>query len=164
MTSRTSEIDELINRYASGPDELRTAIGDLPDSQVQIPTDPGRWSVLQVVCHISDFEVVYADRIKRILAEDRPTMFGGDPDQFAANLAYDQRDLKEEMDVIMSVRRQVTRLMRTLDSAAFERIGIHSNDGPLTLAVLLKRIAGHIPHHAEFIRRKRMNLARTSST
>lgn len=164
MPSRTSEIDDLIDRYAAGPADLCTAIGDLPESLVRIPTEPGRWSVLQVVCHISDFELVYADRIKRILAEDRPTMFGGDPDQFAAKLAYDQRDLQEELDVISSVRRQVTRLLRTLDSAAFERVGIHTDDGPLTLAVLVKRIAGHIPHHAEFIRQKRMNLTGRSGT
>jgi len=159
MPSRTAELDQMIDRYAAGPDELRGAIGDLTESDVQIAVEPGRWSVLQVVCHLSDFELVYADRIKRILAEDRPTMFGGDPDQFAANLAYDQRDLQEELDVISSVRRQVARLLRTLDSAAFERVGIHSTDGPLTLGVLVKRIAGHIPHHAEFIRQKRMNLA-----
>lgn len=164
MASRTTEIDELIDRYAAGPGELRSAIGDLPESHVRTPAEPGRWSVLQVICHISDFELVYADRIKRILAEDRPTMFGGDPDQFAAKLAYDQRDLQEELDVITSVRRQVTRLLRTLDSVAFERVGIHSDDGPLTLAVLVKRIAGHIPHHAEFIRQKRMNLTGQSES
>lgn len=164
MPSRTSEIDDLIARYAAGPGELRMAIGDLPESKVRLLAEPGRWSVLQVVCHLSDFELVYADRIKRILAEERPTMFGGDPDQFAAKLAYDERDLQEELDVINSVRRQVTRLLRTLDSAAFERVGIHSNDGPLTLAVLVKRIAGHIPHHAEFIRQKRFNLTGHSGT
>ena len=44
--------------------------------------------MLEVVCHISDFELVYADRMKRVVAEDRPTMFGGDPDLFASKLAY----------------------------------------------------------------------------
>ena len=63
MPSRTSEIDELIDRYAAGPGELCMAIGDLSESKVRIPTEPGRWSVLQVICHLSDFELVYADRI-----------------------------------------------------------------------------------------------------
>ena len=105
-----------------------------------------------------DGEIVYADRMKRVVVEDRPTMFGGNPDQFAAALAYDQRNLDEELQVIEAIRRQVTRLLRTLDSALFERVGVHSDDGPLTLATLLKRIGGHIPHHAEFIRQKSLNL------
>jgi uncharacterized damage-inducible protein DinB len=158
MSERTREIDDLIDRYAAGPDLLRQAIGDLTPAQVRIAVPPGRWSVLEVACHISDFELVYADRLKRVVAEDRPTLFGGDPDTFAASLAYRERDLQEELAVIESVRRQVARFLRTLDTAAFERVGIHSDDGPLSLATLLKRIGNHIPHHAEFIRQKRPHL------
>jgi hypothetical protein len=158
MPIRTPELDASIARYAAGPDELREAIGGLSESQLQTASPPGRWSPLEVVCHIADFELVYADRMKRVIAEERPTLFGGDPDQFAAALAYRQRDVDEEMQVIATVRRQVTRFLRTLDAAAFERVGIHSVDGPLSLATLLNRIAGHIPHHAEIIRQKRPNL------
>ena len=164
MPNRTTEQDDAIARYAAGFNELRAAIGDLSAAQIRTAASPGRWSVLEVVCHIADFELVYADRLKRVVAEDRPTLFGGDPDRFAASLAYDQRDLEEELQVIAAVRRQVTRFLRTLDAAAFERVGIHSDDGPLTLATLLNRIAGHIPHHAEFIRQKRHNLAAESVT
>ena len=52
---------------------------------------PGKWSIRQVVCHIADFEPIYADRMKRVLVEDNPTMFGGDPDVFAAGLHYEKR-------------------------------------------------------------------------
>jgi len=115
---------------------------------------------LQVVCHIADFELVYADRMKRVVAEDQPTLFGGDPDVFAAKLAYAQRDLEEELDVIMSVRREVSRFLKSLAPADFERTGTHSEDGPLTLTRLLERIAGHIPHHVKFIEGKRSALSR----
>ena len=35
---------------------------------------PGKWSTLEVVCHLADFEIVYADRIKRVIAENEPTL------------------------------------------------------------------------------------------
>lgn len=159
MPERTAELNDCIARYAAGADELRAAIGSLPDQDARTRIAPGRWSILEVVCHISDFELVYADRMKRVVAEDRPTLFGGDPDRFAEKLAYDQRDLEEELQVIAAVRRQVARFLRTLDTSAFDRVGVHSDDGPLSLATLLKRISGHIPHHAEFIRQKRIALA-----
>ena len=158
MTEPTIDVDDLISRYAEGPSQLQTAIGDLPDSLVRTRVAPGRWSVLEVVCHLSDFELVYADRLKRVIAEDRPTLFGGDPDLFAARLAYQVRDLQEELQVIASVRRQVTRFLRTLEPGEFGRIGVHSSDGPLTMQTLLKRITGHIPHHADLIRQKRLAL------
>jgi hypothetical protein len=161
MTTGSASLDQSIARYAAGPDELRAAIGDLTLTQVKTPAAPGRWSVLEIACHLADFEIVYADRIKRVLAEDRPTLFGGDPDQFAAALAYSKRDLEEELQVIAAIRKQVTRLLLTLDAPAFERVGIHSTDGPLSLTTLLNRIAGHIPHHAEFIRKKHPALTGT---
>lgn len=158
MSSQPNAIEELPTTYSAGPALLRESVRGLTAEQVRTPSPPGRWSVLEVVCHISDFELVYADRMKRVVAEERPTLFGGDPDLFAAKLAYGQRDLEEELAVIDSVRKQVTRFLRTLDATAFDRVGVHSDDGPLSLATLLKRIAGHIPHHVEFIRQKRVSL------
>ncbi len=35
---------------------------------------PGKWSICEVVCHIADYEPVYADRMKRVIAENE---FGG---------------------------------------------------------------------------------------
>jgi len=150
-----SHIQASLDRYAAGPEQLRAAVAGLTAKQVRTTAPPGRWSVLEVVCHLADFEIVYADRIKRILAEDRPTMFGGDPDRFAARLDYPSRDLEEELAVIAAIRRQVTRILQQKTAADFERVGIHSDDGPLTLATLLERIAGHIPHHVDFIAKKR---------
>src|SRR5436190_197789 len=115
MPERTAELNDCIARYSAGPEELRAAIGDLVDQQVKTRIAPGRWSVLEVVCHLADFELVYADRLKRVVAEDKPTLFGGDPDRFAEKLAYDQRDLEEELQVIAAIRRQVARFLRSLD-------------------------------------------------
>ena len=162
VSSLPNPIEELLTAYSTGPLLLRESVRGLTAEQVRRPAPPGRWSVLEVVCLIADFELVYADRMKRVVAEERPTLFGGDPDLFAAKLAYGQRDLEEELAVIDSVRKQVARFLRTLDATAFDRVGVHSDDGPLTLATLLKRIARHIPHHAEFIRQKRRNFAKAA--
>ncbi len=150
-----TNLQEIIAKYDHGPTQLRDAILGLSSIQLRIPAPPGAWSVLQIVCHIADFELVYADRMKRVVAEDRPTLFGGDPDVFAAKLAYAQRNLEEELDVIMSVRREVSRFLKTLTPVDFDRTGEHSTDGPLSLTQLLGRIAGHIPHHVGFIERKK---------
>ncbi len=157
MSNLPQQIEEHLATYTAGPALLRASVHGLTAEQVRTPAPPGRWSPLEIVCHIADFELVYADRMKRVVAEDRPTLFGGDPDQFAAKLAYGQRDLEEELAVIDSVRKHTARFLRTLDATAFDREGIHSTDGPISLATLLKRIAGHVPHHVEFIRQKRQN-------
>jgi uncharacterized damage-inducible protein DinB len=62
-------------------------VAGLSDEQLDAVPIPGKWSIRLVVCHIADFELVYADRMKRVIAETQPTFFGGDPDTFAAGLA-----------------------------------------------------------------------------
>jgi hypothetical protein len=149
---------ELIDQYAEGPPALREAVRGLTHEQLVARPVPGKWSTLEVVCHLADFEIVYADRLKRVIAEDNPTMFGGDPDVFASRLAYGSRELAEELNVIGATRAQVTRILRTLSESDFERRGTHSEAGPLTLRELVERVTGHVGHHLKFIHEKRQAL------
>ena len=148
----------LIEEYLAGPGKLRNAISGMTAEQIDAAPVPGKWSTRQVICHLADFEPIYADRIKRALAEDHPTIFGGDPDTFAARLAYDQRDVEEELQMIESVRKHMARILRTLSADDFRCTANHSEAGPLTVEQLLKNITNHIPHHIEFIRQKRAAL------
>jgi uncharacterized damage-inducible protein DinB len=148
----------LIDDYLNGPQRLRDAIAGMTEEQIDATPVPGKWSTRQVICHIADFEPVYADRMKRALAEDEPTIFGGDPDAFAARLAYGQRDIEEELQMIESVRKHMARILRTLTADDFQRTVNHSEAGPLTLEKLLTNITNHIPHHVKFIDEKRAAL------
>ena len=49
---------------------------------------PGKWSVLEVVCHLADTDANIAHRIKRVLSEERPTFERVKPDLMLAALAY----------------------------------------------------------------------------
>jgi uncharacterized damage-inducible protein DinB len=148
----------LIDEYRSGPQQLREALAGMTQYQLDATPVPGRWSTRQVVCHIADFEPIYADRIKRVIAEDRPTLFGADPDRFAARLAYAQRDVEEELHLIQSVRDHLARILQTLKAEDFQRTGVHSEAGPLTLESFLRNVTRHLPHHVRFIQEKRHTL------
>lgn len=145
----------LIDEYLAGPKKLRDAIAGMTAEQIDAAPVPGKWSTRQIICHIADFEPVYADRMKRALVESEPTVFGGDPDTFAARLAYEQRDIEEELQMIESVRRHMARILRTLNADDFQRTVNHAASGPLTVEQLLTNITNHIPHHITFIEEKR---------
>ncbi len=149
---------QLIDEYLKGPKLLREAVAGMTREQLLARPVAGKWSTLEVVAHLADFEPVYGDRMKRILAEDEPTLFGGDPDQFAAKLAYHARDLETELGLIDCVRQQMAAILRTVSDADLQRVGRHSEAGPLSLRTFLERITGHIPHHLPFIAEKRHSL------
>jgi uncharacterized damage-inducible protein DinB len=147
-----------IEEYLSGPQLLRKAIRGMTPEQLVARPIPGKWSTLEVICHLADFEIVFADRIKRVIAENEPTMFAGDPAEFAARLAYHERHAEEELLLIEQIRKPVARILRTLQPEAFQRCGNHAQSGPMTLDALVERITGHIPHHVRFIEEKRKAL------
>ena len=150
---------QLIAEYLAGPQKLRAAVTGMNAEQMDATPIPGKWSTKQVICHIADFEPVYADRMKRVIAENEPMLMSGDPDLFAARLAYDQRDVEVELDLIEATRKHMGAILRSLVESDFQRQGNHSEDGMITLDTLLTRITNHIPHHLKFIEEKRAALA-----
>jgi uncharacterized damage-inducible protein DinB len=151
-------LPELIESYLAGVDTLRKAVAGMNDDALRARPVPGKWSTQEVVCHLADFEPILADRMKRVIAEDSPTLVGADEKRFAAALAYEVRDVTEELGVIDQTRRQLARILRTLAPAALARVGIHNERGPRTLEQLLTTAINHIPHHVTFIQEKRRAL------
>jgi uncharacterized damage-inducible protein DinB len=149
---------QLIDDYLAGSSVLRRAVTGLTREQVLARPVPGKWSTLEVVCHLTDFDPIYADRMKRVIAEDKPTLLSADENRFAAALAYQDRDLEEELTIIEHTRRQMARILRNLPESALQRQGIHNERGPLTLEQLLTGAAKHIAHHVKFIEEKRKAL------
>ncbi len=152
--------EQLIADYASGPVQLSELVRGMSAEELHATPIKGTWSTHQVICHLADAELVYSDRMKRVIAEDEPSFFGMDPNQFAERLAYDSRATQTELETIVTIRSHVLSILKTLEPQDFQRRGTHRVDGPLTLEELLRRITNHIPHHMEFIRDKQ-NALRT---
>jgi uncharacterized damage-inducible protein DinB len=151
-------LQPLIEQYLAGPKQLRQAVAGMTREQLLARPIAGKWSTLEVVAHLADFDPIYADRMKRIIAEDKPTLIGADESRFAAALAYQERDVNEELTIIETTRGQLARILRTLPDSALQRVGNHSERGPLTLEQFLTGIIEHVKHHLKFIVEKRQAL------
>jgi hypothetical protein len=153
-----ASISEQIDQYLAGPAALRQAVAGLTAEQARARPIAGKWSTLECICHLADFEPIHADRMKRIIAEERPQLVAGDEQKFAAALCYHTRDLEEELTIIEKTRSQMARILGTLPPGAFQRVGVHTERGPLTLEQVLAITTNHIPHHLKFILEKRQKL------
>src|SRR5262249_46163092 len=103
-------LSPLIDAYLAGAEELRRAVAGMPRRQALARPVPGKWSTLEVVCHLADIDALDAERVKRTLAEDNPTLFDADENRYAASLAYHERELEEEVALIDNTRRQLARI------------------------------------------------------
>lgn len=154
-----AELSTLIESYSGGAKLLRDKMQSMANADLDARPIEGKWSIREVVCHLADSEIVYADRMKRVLAEDNPTFFEADPNLFCPALYCSRRPLDKELDVVEAIRAHMLPILLSCDGEDFQRTGVHSHDGPLTLQTLLERITAHIPHHVAFIEEKLQAMA-----
>jgi hypothetical protein len=109
---------------------------------------PGRWSIRQIIAHLADSEMVCAQRMRQIVAEEQPTLVAFDQEAWTRNLDYARRKPKQSLESFRRVRGENYELLKELPEAAFARTGNHSQRGPITLRFQVELLAEHAESHA----------------
>jgi hypothetical protein len=154
----STAINQLVENYLNGVTAIKHAVRGMSREQLLAKPIADKWSTLEVVAHIADFEPILADRMKRIIALEKPLLLVADENHFVTSLAYQDRDLEEELAVIETTRKQMARILRATPAATFAKQGVHSLKGLVTLEDVVKITTNHVPHHLKFIADKRRAL------
>jgi uncharacterized damage-inducible protein DinB len=149
---------DLISAYEKGVEELRVALAGMTGEQLRCRPVVGRWSTLEVVCHVADCEQFFADRMKRTVVMDRPLLLGADGFRYPEPLRYQEHDLEQEIDLVASTRRQMAHTLRLVAPDAWRRTAVHSETGLVTLRQHLLHAINHMRHHLRFVAEKRAAL------
>ena len=156
--SRNEQTDALIGRYELGAELLSYACQGLTEEQVRSRPGPGTWSVSELVAHLLDCDLAYADRMKRVISEDDPPLPGFDQDAWLSRLGSAEMPVPEALELFAANRRWMARVLKRLDDGDFARAGTHSERGRETLAHVVATISNHVDHHLNFLYGKRGNL------
>jgi hypothetical protein len=124
------------------PARLKAALKGVPKAVLLFTPAPGKWSILEIVCHLRDMERdAYLDRYRRILAEDTPQLPDIDGDTYSLEGDYRNQKLSEALREWTRLRRESLKLLAGVKREQWERAGIHETAGRLTLGDLLRRQA-----------------------
>jgi hypothetical protein len=150
---------DLIDQYEQGTASVEQAIKGLSPAELRRVSEPawnaGKWTIAQVLVHLQDAETAFADRVRRIVAEENPPLLAWDENRFADRLHYDDQSAEDAAALIALMRKQLTRVLRNLSDADFHRAGQHSQAGKQTVVDVLGKANWHLEHHLKFIRDKR---------
>jgi hypothetical protein len=118
-----------------------------------------KWSILQVLQHLADSELVWGFRLRMVLAQDRPALTGYDQDLWAARLRYHEGDPRDAVARFGILRQSNLALLERASDDDLQRTGVHAERGEETLAHMVRLYAGHDLLHLRQIARIRQTLA-----
>ena len=158
----------LIEKYEAGGEQLAQAIRGLTRADL-LATPPagkdvGKWTIQQVVIHLMDADGIGADRIKRLIAEDQPHVFGYDENRYVDRLFYNEQSADDAVTIFKLTRKNFAQVLRKLPDEAFDRSGTHSETGPISVGSQIKKYIEHLEHHLRFIHAKRAAMGKAAGT
>jgi hypothetical protein len=107
-----------------------------------------------------DSDLIATDRMKRMIAEDNPTLIGYDENRFTENLFYHDQPAEQAVQVLDLNRKLFANVLRRLPASAWQRKGNHNERGVITAGGYLKSTVDHLDHHLKFIHKKRAHMGK----
>lgn len=142
---------ELLERYRRGPELVAAVLTGAAGSELDFAPEPGQWSARQILAHLADSEIVGADRLRRVIAEDNPRLAAYDQEAWARRLGYERRRVADALDLFRRLRTENHQLLQSLPEDAFQRQATHSETGRVTLRELVASDVEHVEKHARQI-------------
>ncbi len=152
--------DARIENYRRGGKLLQSAIAGLTPADMRSYPVPKTWSIAEITLHLMDSDLVLGDRMKRVIAEDNPSLIGFDESAFARHLFYNDLDPHAAVDIFSRNRLMMCTILEKLPESAFQRVGTHNQRGKITLGAMLVACSDHLEHHLKFLLHKRQLLGK----
>lgn len=139
------------------PGILRSLVSTLTEQEAAWKPSPSRWSVLEVLGHLSHVELGgFRGRLERMVREENPQIPPYDPDVFAAQGIYGGRTAAAALDEFEQERERSLAFLETLPADSMNRTGVHGELGPIIAGNLFHEWPlhdlGHVRQIVELVR------------
>jgi uncharacterized damage-inducible protein DinB len=146
-------LEDLIKAYVSGYAMLHEAIEGLTEEALRYKPAADAWSIHQIIIHLTDSEMSSTSRLKKVLAEDEPTLMSFDQNAWANNLGYDVLDREQYLLLFNLLRSSMLTILDNLTREQSERVGVYVDGKRFTFKQLLEYRVEHVRSHLAQIER-----------
>jgi uncharacterized damage-inducible protein DinB len=133
--------------------ETEKLVFDLPEEKLMYSYQKDKWTIKDIMVHLSDCERVIVYRAMRIARSDKTDLPGFDENLFASNAHANTRKIDGIMKELSVLRAATLVFIDTLDEESLQRTGT-ANSYLLSAGLLVNHIYGHHRHHLDIIREK----------
>jgi len=146
-------LEDLIKEYSLGYTMIWDAIEGLTEEELRYKPAPNKWSIHQILIHVTDSEISATPRLKKVLAEEEPILVSFDQDAWANTLSYDLLDREQYLHLFKLLRTSMQPILDNLTSEQSRRVGIYIDQERFTFKQLLEFRVQHVRDHLDQIER-----------
>src|SRR4029453_18593453 len=106
---------ELVELYKEGNRVFAEALEGITDGELDARPGPQEWTARGGVHHMAESEMTAAIRLRRLIAEDAPTIQGYDQEAYAQRLFYAERPIEASVEAVAAARRTTAEILDRLD-------------------------------------------------
>ncbi len=148
------ELKQHLDAAEKSPKQIAAAVSALPDKTLRYKPAPDKWCILEILGHLADIEIVYAYRLRQMLADKEPVIAPMDQDDWARHLGYVETPAPELIALYGLNRHHNLRLLRRLKASDLEKGAFHPEyKRKVTVAEMVEKMGGHGTDHLEQIER-----------
>lgn len=144
---------DVIRTLAQQGEAFLARLKPLSEQQAAFAYAPGKWTVKEVVCHITDVERIFAYRALRIARGDATPLASFDENAYATTCGANDRPLETLLGEFAAVRGATLALLRGFPEAAWTRRGAASGK-EVSVRALAWIMTGHAMHHGIVLKDK----------
>ena len=111
------------------------------------------WSIIEIVCHLRDFDEIFFQRAVMMRDQDHPQLPGYDHEAMAKERAYQREDLRDAYCALRTSRQRTIEFFESLDSKQWARTGVHPERDSFTMTDAAMQVGLHDLDHLEQITR-----------
>ena len=149
----SAEGREPIEILQSTAGRLKTLMTGRSREELGRRPGPDRWSIAEIVTHLSDAEIVCAWRFRSVLASNAVPLQPYDQNAWATTFRYQDADPWLSLEVFDAVRRGTLALLSRVDRDLYDNYGLHAERGEESIAHLIRLYAGHDMNHLRQVER-----------
>jgi hypothetical protein len=129
------------------PEELERFVKGASASRLRKRPAPEKWSIVEILAHLADTEIVASWRIRAILGAPGTPLQAFDQDTWVTAGHYDRRDPRRSLELFRVLREVNLELFKTLTPEQWKQHGMHAERGVETVEHMLRLFAGHDVNH-----------------
>ena len=142
---------DILVQLARGPGVVRALLADVPAADLRRRPREGKWSAHEHACHLALMEPRWAERVERIVREDRPAIPSYEPDADEAPDRLLAMDLASALEAYDAGRRALVARLAALPPGAWPRPARHTGHARYSLFLMARHAALHDMLHADRI-------------